>query len=119
MGKAAGLGSDWAILTSDNPRTEDHLKIIEEVEKGIGETGRWKHSRESFTAAEGEGGYVIIPDRREAIAWTIKATRPGDVVLIAGKGHEDYQILGNQKFHFDDREEALQALMAKKEKSDR
>jgi len=119
MGKAAGHGSDWAIITSDNPRTEDPLKIIEEVEKGIGGTGRWKHTQESLTAAEGQRGYVIIPDRREAIAWTIKVTRPGDVVLIAGKGHEDYQILGTQKFPFDDREEALKALQAKKEKSDR
>ena len=79
MGKAAGLGSDWAILTSDNPRTEDPLRIIEEVEKGIGETGRLKQTKERFVAAEGPGGYVVIPDRREAITWTIKASRPGDV----------------------------------------
>jgi UDP-N-acetylmuramoyl-L-alanyl-D-glutamate--2,6-diaminopimelate ligase len=119
MGKVAGLGSDWAILTSDNPRTEDPLKIIEEVEKGMRAINRPKRTPESLVAAPGEGGYVIIPDRREAIAWTLKSARPGDVVLIAGKGHEDYQILGTQKIHFDDREEAQKALRFQKEKNDR
>jgi UDP-N-acetylmuramoyl-L-alanyl-D-glutamate--2,6-diaminopimelate ligase len=53
---------------------------------------------------------VVIPDRREAIRWAVRAARPGDVVLIAGKGHEDYQILGRDIIHFDDREEAARAL---------
>ena len=61
---------------------------------------------------------MVIPDRREAISLTIGAARPGDVVLIAGKGHEDYQILGTSKIHFDDREEALAALQIRKEKGD-
>jgi UDP-N-acetylmuramoyl-L-alanyl-D-glutamate--2,6-diaminopimelate ligase len=119
MGRIAGLGSDWAVITSDNPRTEDPLKIIAEIERGIGTTNRPKRTQESFAAAGKERGYVVIPDRREAIAWTLGVARPGDVVLIAGKGHEDYQILGTRKIHFDDREEALQALRAKKEKGDR
>jgi len=61
-------------------------------------------------AGNGGTGYVVIPDRNEAIEWAIRAARPGDVVLIAGKGHEDYQILGKEKVPFNDREEAAQAL---------
>ncbi len=119
MGQAAGRGSDWAILTSDNPRTEDPLRILEEVEKGIRETGRPKYPADRLTLKEAQGGYLVIPDRREAIHRVIGAARPGDVVLIAGKGHEDYQILGTKKIHFDDREEALEALKFRKEKGDR
>lgn len=63
-------------------------------------------------ARNGGTGYVVIPDRKEAIAWAIRAARPGDVVLIAGKGHEDYQILGREIVHFDDREEAAQVLVS-------
>jgi len=98
MGKAAALGSDLAVITSDNPRTEDPLKIIEEIEKGIKETGRKKFPpAEAVGDGKAERGYVIIPGRREAIQLALKAARPGDVVLIAGKGHEDYQVLGDKK----------------------
>jgi UDP-N-acetylmuramoyl-L-alanyl-D-glutamate--2,6-diaminopimelate ligase len=115
MGKIAATASDLAVLTSDNPRTEDPLKIIEEVENGMRETARKKYQpldlmKERVSARNGGTGYVVIPDRKEAIYWAIEAARPGDVVLIAGKGHEDYQILGQKKVHFDDREEAAQAL---------
>lgn len=95
MGNIAGEYSDLAIITSDNPRTEDPLKIIAEIEEGI-----------KTTATE----YLTISDRREAIAKAISAAQPGDVVIIAGKGHENYQIIGNEKFHFDDREAALDAI---------
>jgi len=118
MGRTAALGSDWAVITSDNPRTEDPLGILAEIEAGVRETGRPRATAESFSTGEGKGGYLMIPDRREAISLTLGAARPGDVVLIAGKGHEDYQILGAKKIHFDDREEALAAFRVRKEKRD-
>ena len=95
MGEVAGKHSDLAIITSDNPRTEDPLKIISQIEVGIKETNC---------------PYLSISDRREAIHTAISKAKAGDVVLIAGKGHETYQIIGNDKFHFDDREIALEAL---------
>jgi UDP-N-acetylmuramoyl-L-alanyl-D-glutamate--2,6-diaminopimelate ligase len=101
MGAAAGKYSDLAIITSDNPRTEDPLKIIAEVEAGIKEAGT---------------PYLVVSDRREAIHQAIREAKPGDVVIIAGKGHETYQIIGSDKFHFDDREVAKEALDALEEK---
>ncbi len=101
MGLAAGRYSDLAIITSDNPRTEDPLKIIAEVEAGIKETGT---------------PYKIISDRREAIHQAVKEAKAGDVIIIAGKGHETYQIIGSDKFHFDDREVAKEALDGLEEK---
>lgn len=95
MGRVAGESSDLAIITSDNPRTEDPLKIIEEIEIGLKKTG---------------APYRTISDRRLAIREAVKEAKTGDVVIIAGKGHENYQIIGNEKFHFDDREIALDAL---------
>ncbi len=95
MGEVAGRNSDLVIVTSDNPRTENPLKIIEEIEVGLKNTNC---------------PYLIVPDRREAIQRAIFKAKPNDVVLIAGKGHETYQIVGNDKFHFDDREIALEAL---------
>ncbi|HLA95800.1 MAG TPA: cyanophycin synthetase, partial [Pyrinomonadaceae bacterium] len=95
MGRVAGQHSDLVFITSDNPRTEEPLKIIEEIEIGVKETD---------TALES------ITDRRKAIAQAINAAKATDVVIIAGKGHETYQIIGNEKFHFDDREVALEAL---------
>ncbi len=110
MGGVAANGSDLAVITSDNPRTEDPLMIIEEVEKGAQATGRKKYQIGDLAHGWDAPGYVVIPDRRAAIHKAIHFARPGDVVLIAGKGHEDYQILGNKKVHFDDREEAVEAL---------
>ncbi len=95
MGRIAGEYSDLAIITSDNPRTEDPLKIISEIEVGVMTSG---------------GEYLAISDRREAITKAIREAKPNDVVIIAGKGHENYQIIGHEKFHFDDREVALEAL---------
>lgn len=110
MGKVAVQGSDLSIITSDNPRTEDPLKIIEEVEEGARLTGRKKYRIPDLSAGWESPGYAVIPDRREAIRSAVLFARPGDAVLIAGKGHEDYQILKTQRIHFDDREEAVEAL---------
>jgi len=113
MGQVVGRESDLAILTSDNPRTEDPLAIMGEVEKGFnmiplrewefGELGSWRSGK----------GYLSIPDRREAIRMAIQLAQPSDIVLIAGKGHEDYQIIGKKKVPFDDRVEAKRALEEK------
>ncbi|MFZ5631877.1 MAG: UDP-N-acetylmuramoyl-L-alanyl-D-glutamate--2,6-diaminopimelate ligase [Bacillota bacterium] len=99
MGEIAGRYSDLPIITSDNPRTEDPLRIIEDVEEGIKRVLK-------------PGQYRVMPDRREAIRAAITEAKSGDMVLIAGKGHEDYQIIGRQKFHFDDREEARKVLQS-------
>jgi UDP-N-acetylmuramoyl-L-alanyl-D-glutamate--2,6-diaminopimelate ligase len=98
MGEAAGSLSDVVILTSDNPRTEDPETILSEVEFGIQKTGK---------------PYRKIVDRREAIRQAISEARSNDLVLIAGKGHEDYQIIGRETFHFDDKEVAREALANK------
>ncbi len=100
MGRAAVLNSDVVILTSDNPRTEDPQAILREVETGVREALR---SRPAVR-------YHMIADRREAIRAAVREARSGDMVLIAGKGHEDYQIIGTTKFHFDDREVAREAI---------
>lgn len=93
MGEVAARFSDFVVITSDNPRTENPMAIIKEIEEGV---------RRVVNAAN----YRIIPDRREAIARSIRIARPGDVVIIAGKGHETYQIIGTQRLPFDDRWEA-------------
>lgn len=95
MGEIAARLSDLPIITSDNPRTEDPLQIIAQIEEGV------KRVRLD---------YLVVPDRREAIRLAIKEARAGDTVLIAGKGHEDYQIIGTTKYPFDDREEVIKAL---------
>jgi UDP-N-acetylmuramoyl-L-alanyl-D-glutamate--2,6-diaminopimelate ligase len=119
MGKMAAAGSDLAVITSDNPRTENPLEIIAEVEGGTRTTSRKRYEISPLSRAWEEPGYAVIPDRREAIREAIGAARRGDMVLIAGKGHEDYQILGTQKIHFDDREEAAAALAARRGEADR
>jgi len=95
MGEAAGSLSDVVILTSDNPRTEDPEQILNDAEIGIKKTGK---------------PYSKIADRSEAIHKAIHEAHTGDLVLIAGKGHEDYQIIGRETFHFDDKEVARKAL---------
>jgi UDP-N-acetylmuramoyl-L-alanyl-D-glutamate--2,6-diaminopimelate ligase len=92
MGEAAGLFADWTILTSDNPRSEDPRAIIAEIEEGFLATGSRK--------------YEIVPDRREAIAGALGFAKKGDYVLIAGKGHETYQITGDRTLPFSDVEVA-------------
>lgn len=98
MGRIAAQYGDVVYVTSDNPRTEDPVQIVKDVEVGVKEGLH-------------EGAhYEVIVDRREAIQHAIRSAKPGDIVLIAGKGHEDYQILKNKTIHFDDREEARAAL---------
>ena len=89
MGKTAGVLSDYTVITSDNPRSEDPLDIINDIEKGIYGT---------------YADYCIIADRKSAIEHAVNIARKGDIVVVAGKGHETYQIIGNVKKHFDDRE---------------
>jgi UDP-N-acetylmuramoyl-L-alanyl-D-glutamate--2,6-diaminopimelate ligase len=101
MGEAATASSDLAVVTSDNPRTEDPLSIIREIETGIRST-RFADA-DDWLRHPDERGYLVVPDRKEAIAAAIALAGSADIVLIAGKGHEDYQIIGAQKFPFDDR----------------
>jgi UDP-N-acetylmuramoyl-L-alanyl-D-glutamate--2,6-diaminopimelate ligase len=114
MGEIAGRLSDFVVVTSDNPRTEDPQAIIDEIEDGIVRTGLKKFrvagSGSRGGDIEAERSYLMEVDRREAIRIALDAARPGDLVLIAGKGHEDYQILGAKKIHFDDREVARDEL---------
>jgi UDP-N-acetylmuramoyl-L-alanyl-D-glutamate--2,6-diaminopimelate ligase len=112
MGAAALAGSDLVIVTSDNPRTEDPLAIIREIEAGMQETGyRMQSIGSPGWAPAGRTPYLVIPDRAEAIAAAIGLAQPGDVVVLAGKGHEDYQIIGERKIRFDDRDEARKAIL--------
>ncbi len=109
MGELAARHSHLAVVTSDNPRTEDPLAIIEEIKAGVLRV----HSREWSLeeAATGTGrGFVCQSDRRQAIAFAVGLLQAGDLLLVAGKGHEDYQIIGRERFHFDDREELRRAL---------
>lgn len=95
MGRAAQQGSELTIVTSDNPRTEDPLAIIRDITEGIDPQG---HATR------------VEPDRAAAIRLAVNAAEPGDLVLIAGKGHEDYQLVGDKVLHFSDVEEAAAAL---------
>ena len=94
MGKIAAEGADIVVVTSDNPRTENPEQILKDILKGIPD-----HIKP-----------IVQGDRAKAIKIAIEMAQSGDGVLIAGKGHEDYQILGTEKIHFDDREEARKVL---------
>jgi len=124
MGEIAARLSDLVVVTSDNPRSEEPLAILSEIEAGVQKTGMKKFrvsslgsrvsGRETQDARhETERGYCLEVDRRVAIQLALHWARPGDLVLIAGKGHEDYQILGANKIHFDDREVARDAIVAR------
>ncbi len=113
MGEVAGKYSDLAILTSDNPRTEDPLAILDEVEKGLKSLPLKEWHPNEIELWRSKKGYLKVPDRREAIRMAIRLAQPSDTVLIAGKGHEDYQIIGKKRFPFDDRIEAQKALEGK------
>jgi UDP-N-acetylmuramoyl-L-alanyl-D-glutamate--2,6-diaminopimelate ligase len=95
MGEVTGRLSDLTILSSDNPRTEDPLKIITDIIVGLQKTN---------------GKYLIEPDREKAIGVAMDEARSGDIVLLAGKGHENYQILADRTLEFDDRDVAKRAL---------
>ena len=107
MGAVAGRLSDLIVITSDNPRGEDPLRIIEEIQRGLTPDTRRDDSQRLLTS----------PDRREAIAQAIELARPGDVVLVAGKGHEKYQIIGSAVLPFDDVAVAREALTRRRSKS--
>jgi UDP-N-acetylmuramoyl-L-alanyl-D-glutamate--2,6-diaminopimelate ligase len=108
MGEAAASRADLAIVTSDNPRTEDPRAIIEMIVPGVEHAGLPRINAAALGRAA--RGYVVEVDRRTAIALAVAAAHCGDTVLIAGKGHEDYQILGTTKIAFDDRVEARRAI---------
>ena len=96
MGKVATRKSTLAIITSDNPRTEDPAQIIKEIEAGV--------ESQNFSK------YITIPDRKEAIKMAIKFAEPKDIVLLAGKGHETYQEINGVRHHFDDKETILELV---------
>jgi UDP-N-acetylmuramoyl-L-alanyl-D-glutamate--2,6-diaminopimelate ligase len=97
MGNAATSTADLAVITSDNPRSEDPLAIIEEIVPG---------------AVEGGGAYVVEPDRRAAIRLALREARSGDIVVVAGKGHETTQEIGGSAIPFDDRDVVREELAA-------
>ena len=107
MGAVAGRLSDLIVITSDNPRSEDPSRIIEEVLRGITPDTRRDSSQ----------GVLTIVDRRAAIAKAIELASPGDVVLVAGKGHEKYQVIGDHAQPFDDVAVAHEALARRRSKS--
>jgi len=106
MGKVAGSMADVVVLTSDNPRSENPADILRGIEAGVKETALPRLRLEALLGSEAMHGYDIVPSRREAIRETIRHARPGDVVLVCGKGHETYQITPEGRFFFDDRLEA-------------
>jgi UDP-N-acetylmuramyl tripeptide synthase len=110
MGSVVGRLGDLALVTSDNPRTEAPDDIIADILPGVrGEMDREIQPGDP-AGAEAIRGFVVIPDRAEAIREAVRMAGPEDVVLIAGKGHETYQIVGREKRDFDDRREAAEAL---------
>jgi UDP-N-acetylmuramoyl-L-alanyl-D-glutamate--2,6-diaminopimelate ligase len=89
MGEVSSRLADLTVVTSDNPRTEEPMAIINDILTGV---------------AKAEGAYVTIPDRKEAIRYCMEQGREGDVIVLAGKGHEDYQEINHVKYHMDERE---------------
>jgi len=100
MGEIAGRLADFTVITSDNPRGEEPSSIIAQIEAGMKKAEK--------------ASYSIVPDRREAIEQAISSSSPDDIVLIAGKGHENYQVIADRILHFDDREEAEAVLKGRK-----
>ena len=95
MGEVSGRLADLTIITSDNPRFEEPQEIINDIKVGIAKT---------------DGAYVEICDRKEAIKYAIEHGQSGDVIVLAGKGHEDYQEIKGVKYHFDEREAVAEIL---------
>ena len=95
MGEISGRIADYTIITSDNPRTEEPEEIINQIEKGIKKT---------------KGNYKVIIVRTEVIKEALNIAKKNDMVILAGKGHEDYQIIGHEKIHFSDKEELRKAF---------
>lgn len=112
MGSIAVQYANVTIITSDNPRSEQPEAIIDEIVPGAAQGGRPHCSVAAlFDPANPEDGYTVFVDRRTAIATACSLAQSGDTVLIAGKGHENYQILGTVKQYFDDRQEAINGLL--------
>jgi UDP-N-acetylmuramoyl-L-alanyl-D-glutamate--2,6-diaminopimelate ligase len=99
MGRIAGKYADFTVITSDNPRYEKPEAIMQEIRQGIDET---------------EGDYVMITDRKQAIAWLLKQAQPGDILILAGKGHEIYQEKAGEKIEFDERKIVKEILRTMK-----
>ena len=96
MGEIGARLSDLVVVTSDNPRTEDPMQIIDQILVGVKRV---------------ETPCMVIENRRQAIRWAMDAAQAGDVIILAGKGHETYQEIGHEKFHLDEREEVAAHLM--------
>lgn len=99
MGEVSGRLSDLSVITTDNPRFEDPMDIINDIKTGIDKT---------------DGEYIIVPDRKDAIRWCIENAQTGDIIVLAGKGHEDYQEIKGVKHHLDEREVIADILAGKK-----
>ena len=110
MGAIAARMCDLAVVTSDNPRSEPPLRIIDQILVGTRQEGQREYLPAELQNGITEKGYTVAPDRRTAIRLAIAASEPGDTVLIAGKGHETYQILGDRTIAFDDRLEAARTI---------
>lgn len=110
MGIIAAKWADLVLVTSDNPRSEDPLAIIDQIVDGISKIGMGRIGLENLLAGKTDRGFLVESDRRRAIEAGIKVAGRGDIVVIAGKGHEDYQIIGSQKIDFDDRKIAREVL---------
>lgn len=110
MGRIAAEYSDLAIVTSDNPRTEEPYRILQQIKSGIPPLGIREYQPKELEQQPAEKGFVMIENRREAIRLGTRLAQPGDILLLAGKGHEDYQIIGTVKHHFDDREEVAACM---------
>jgi UDP-N-acetylmuramoyl-L-alanyl-D-glutamate--2,6-diaminopimelate ligase len=103
MGEVSGRMADLTIITSDNPRFEEPQAIIDDIVTGIERT---------------DGQYIMIIDRKEAIAWAIHHGEPGDIIVLAGKGHEDYQIIKGKKYPMDERVLIQEILEEDRKKSE-
>lgn len=95
MGEAVGKLAELAIVTSDNPRTEDVMDIIEDIKVGLAKT---------------DGEYIVIPDRQAAVNHAVKHAQKGDMIILLGKGHEEYQEINGVKHHYSEREAVANAL---------
>lgn len=110
MGREAAAGSDFVVVTSDNPRSEDPMDIIRQIEQGVRDEGFTGMSSSSNNKPLEAGHYRIMPDRGEAIRWAVEHLEAHDILLVAGKGHETYQEINGVQYPFDDRETVRDAL---------
>jgi UDP-N-acetylmuramoyl-L-alanyl-D-glutamate--2,6-diaminopimelate ligase len=119
MGRVAAERADLVIITSDNPRSEVPEAIMNDIEAGVRPTGLRRLAELGECGSNCRRGYTLVPDRDQAIRQAIECAREGDVIYIGGKGHEDYQILGNRRIDFDDRLVAAQVLSERQERQHR